>query len=351
MIQWQVFSMQYFIYDKQGKKQALLQNCTSIQWLPKYWESGSFEIHARRTDDNDTYLVEGNRVVCTDRNEIGFITCVLYDADTLEVRGRLDNLERRINYGTATIRNIEKSLLQLVVDNKRGLDINVASPKGLTPSIKYGSDTSYDTLEESFKDYCQKGGLGWREVVHENILNYLEIYQGETKQNAVFSDDLGNIKSQSYEENMSEYKNFAFVLGEDTGDYRKKIEVDIRKDKSEEIRELYVDARDLQSTYKENGEEKTYTSEEYEEMLRERGISKLEEKNKNALKFEFELDPYSQISELGKDYDLGDIVVVKSTQYKILALARVTELKFVEEANQDTQVSITTEIESREVLQ
>ena len=67
--------------------------------------------------------------------------------------------------------------------------------------------------------------------------------------------------------------------------------------------------------------------------------------------FEFELDPYSQISELGKDYDLGDIVVVKSTQYKILALARVTELKFVEEANQDTQVSITTEIESREVLQ
>ena len=65
--------MQYFIYDKEGKKQALLQNCTSIQWMPKYYSSGSFEIHARRTKDNDIYLIEGNRIVCTDRNEIGFI--------------------------------------------------------------------------------------------------------------------------------------------------------------------------------------------------------------------------------------------------------------------------------------
>lgn len=65
--------------------------------------------------------------------------------------------------------------------------------------------------------------------------------------------------------------------------------------------------------------------------------------------FDFELDPYSQIAELGKDYDLGDLVVVKSNQYKILALARVTELNFVEELNQDTKISIATNIESWEV--
>ena len=114
--------MQYFIYDKEGKKQAMLQNCTSIQWMPKYYSSGSFEIHARRTADNDTYLIEGNRIVCTDRNEIGFITGVQLQNQVIEVRGSLDNLSARINLGTATIRNIEASLLKLVEENKRGLD-------------------------------------------------------------------------------------------------------------------------------------------------------------------------------------------------------------------------------------
>lgn len=342
--------MQYFIYDKEGKKQALLQNCTSIQWMPKYYSSGSFEIHARRTADNDTYLIEGNRIVCTDRNEIGFITGVQLQNQVIEVRGSLDNLSARINLGTATIRNIEASLLKLVEENKRGLDINVGTPKGLEPSIKYGSSTSYNNLADDFEDYCQKGGLGWREIVHEEKLNYLEIYQGQLKRNAVFSDDLGNIKSQSYEINLSKYKNVAYVFGEDSGSYRKSITVDIRTDTNEDIRELYVDARDLQSEYKEDGVDKQYSEEEYQAMLEQRGQQKLADANKNAYKFEFELDPYSQVAKLGTDYDLGDIVVVKSNQYKILALARITELKFIEEANTDTQVEITTNIESREVL-
>lgn len=343
--------MQYFIYDKEGKKQALLQNCTSIQWMPKYYSSGSFEIHARRTKDNDNYLIEGNRIVCTDRNEIGFITGVQLQSQVIEVRGSLDNLSARINLGTATIRNIEASLLKLVETNKRGLDINVGTPKGLEPSIKYGSSTSYSNLADDFEDYCQKGGLGWREIVHEGKLNYLEIYQGGLKRNAVFSDDLGNIKSQSYEINLSKYKNVAYVFGEDSGSYRKSITVDIRANTNEDIRELYVDARDLQSEYKEDGVDKQYSEEEYQAMLEQRGQQKLADANKNAYKFGFELDPYSQVAKLGTDYDLGDIVPVKSNQYKILALARITELKFIEEANTDTQVEITTNIESREVLQ
>lgn len=343
--------MQYFIYDKEGKKQALLQNCTSIQWMPKYYSSGSFEIHARKTADNDTYLIEGNRIVCTDRNEIGFITGMQLQNQVIEVRGSLDNLSARINLGTATIRNIEASLLKLVEENKRGLDINVGTPKGLEPSIKYGSSTSYSNLADDFEDYCQKGGLGWREIVHEGKLNYLEIYQGQLKRNAVFSDDLGNIKSQSYEINLSKYKNVAYVFGEDSGSYRKCVVVDIRTDPNEDIRELYVDARDLQREYKENGVDKQYSEEEYQAMLEQRGQQKLAEANKNAYKFGFELDPYSQVAKLGTDYDLGDIVIVKSNQYKILAQARITGLKFIEEANTDTQVEITTNIESREVLQ
>lgn len=342
--------MQYFIYDKDGNKQALLQNCTSIQWNPKYWETGTFEIHALRTDDNEDYLIEGNRVVCSDRNEIGFINSVSKEGHTIEIHGKLNNLDRRINLGTATIKNIESSLLDLVTSNKRNLDINVGSAKGLEPTIKGGSETSYSNLVDSFEKYCQTGSLGFREIAKDGQLNYLELYQGSLKENAIFSDDLGNIKSQTYELDLTDYVNYAYVLGEDTDTNRKQVIVDQHTD-GEEIRELYVDARDLQSTYEDDsGTEHAYTDAEYQALLIERGKQKLAENNQNAYSFEFELDPYSQIAELGVDYDLGDIVIVKSTDFKVLAYARITELNFIEETNRNTQISITTNIESKEVL-
>ena len=342
--------MQYFIYDTEGQKQALLQNCTSVQWSPNYWESGTFEIHARRTEDNEAYLINGNRVVCVDRNEIGFITSVLKEDDELEVHGALNNLSQRINTTTATIRNIEQGLLNLVTNNKRGLDINVGAPKGLTPKIKAGSQTTYDTLEESFASYCQTGALGFREIVKDGVLNYIEIYEGALKSKVIFSDDLGNIKSQSFEVDASDYKNYAYVYGEESGDSRKSAIVDIHKD-GEQIRELYVDARDLQTEYEdESGETQTYTDEEYQELLIERGTQKLADANANAYTFDFSLDPYNQIAELGKDYDLGDIIIIKSNEYGVLIHARITGLSFVEETNQETEVSITTSIESQEVL-
>ena len=44
--------MNYFIYDREGKKQALLQNVTSIQWKPRYCEEGKAVIYAKATTDN-----------------------------------------------------------------------------------------------------------------------------------------------------------------------------------------------------------------------------------------------------------------------------------------------------------
>ena len=39
--------MNYFIYDREGKKQALLQNVTSIQWKPRYCEEGKAVIKSK----------------------------------------------------------------------------------------------------------------------------------------------------------------------------------------------------------------------------------------------------------------------------------------------------------------
>ena len=150
--------MNYLIYDKEGKRQGELQNCTSIQWKPRYNDTGTAEIHARKTEDNLKYLNDECRIVCKERREILFIENVLYNADEIEIHGFMNNLGKRINTTTHTIKNIEGDLFQLVHDNQRGLDIYVPELKGIDVNINGGSDTTYETLEASFLEYCKQGG-------------------------------------------------------------------------------------------------------------------------------------------------------------------------------------------------
>ncbi len=346
--------MNYLIYDQNGKKQALLQNVTSIQWKPRYWESGSAEIHARPTDENVRYLVEHNRVVCQERNEILFIDYVQRsdqnaDGEDMIIHGSLDNLGDRINTGTLTVTNVEEGLRKLVTNNQRGLDITLAPPKGLTAKVTR-TETTWQTLRESFADFCQESGLGWREIVKDGQMNVLEIYEGKQAKNARFSDDLGNIASQEYTKDLSGYFNYIYVLGEDNGTSRASVIIDARGEGEAAI-EKYVDARDLQSTYEDdNGNEHTYNTEEYTALLNTRGQQKYAEMLSKAYRFECELNEENRIAVLGRDYDLGDLVPVISNRFKVANLARITGFNIVEEQNTNTKITLELSIEKMEVL-
>ena len=346
--------MNYLIYDQNGKKQALLQNVTSIQWKPRYWESGSAEIHARPTDENVRYLVEHNRVVCQERNEILFIDYVQRndqnpDGGDMIIHGSLDNLGDRINTGTLAITNVEEGLRKLVMNNRRGLDITLASSKGLTAKVTR-TETTWQTLRSSFTDFCQESGLGWREIIKNGQLNVLEIYQGKQAKNARFSDELGNISSQEYTKDLSEYFNYIYVLGEDNGTNRTSVIIDARGEGEATI-EKYIDARDLQSTYTDSkGSEHTYNTEEYAALLNARGQQKYAEMLSKAYKFECELNEENRLAVLGRDYDLGDIVPVISKRFGVSNLARITGLNIVEEQNTNTKITLELSIEKMEVL-
>lgn len=134
---------------------------------------------------------------------------------------------------------------------------------------------------------------------------------------AVFSRNFENILNDEYSTDETQYRNFAYVEGEveeatvTAGDgskstIKRRVEVTVNRVKSgEERRELYVDARDLQK------KEET-TDAEYIEMLKERGIEKLNECNKVEMS-NFCIDSLSNLVYL-KDYDLGDNVVYKNEE-------------------------------------
>ena len=109
----------------------------------------------------------------------------------------------------------------------------------------------------------------------ENTLTY-EVWQGKDRTDrqtenswAIFSDSFYNVKNAVYDRDESDCNNVAYVAGEGEGAARVITKVDIRTSAEEERRELYVDARDLQSTYTDdNGTEHTYTAAQYRQLLR-----------------------------------------------------------------------------------
>ena len=345
--------MQYYIYDEKGTKLDLLQNATSIQWKPRYYESGQAEIHARPTTFNLKYLKKGNRIVCKERNEILFISYVMKDDanDDIEVRGYMDNLDDRINISTVTITNVEKGLLNAVIANKRGLDINIDSLKGLSGTITDGSESTWKTLREMFETYCSQVGYGWKETVKNGKLNVLEIYSGERKNKVRFTDRFGNVIAQKLTDNLTSYKNYAYVLGEEKDGVRTMVTIDKRKE-GEPLYEMYIDARDVQTTYTDsNGNEKEHTQEEIRQILLQRGEEQLSEARKDASTYEFTLKENDKLIELGKDYDLGDIICVLSNAYSLYVEARLVGLNFIEEGEQETEISMELEIIKQEVIQ
>ena len=140
------------------------------------------------------------------------------------------------------------------------------------------------------------------------------------------------------------------MLGEDNGTSRTSVIIDARGEGEAAI-EKYVDARDLQSTYEDdNGNEHTYSTEEYKALLNARGQQKYAEMLSKAYRFECELNEENRIAVLGRDYDLGDLVPVISNRFKVANLARITGLNIVEEQNTNTKITLELSIEKMEVL-
>jgi hypothetical protein len=142
----------------------------------------------------------------------------------------------------------------------------------------------------------------------------------------VFSPQFDNLASSDYEWSNKEYKNVALVLGEDEGTDRRSLVVGQSSSSGFDRRELYVDARDIQSeVYDDDGEQSTLPDDEYNALLQQRGEEKLAEVPLTN-KISGEADTAAMF-QYGVDFNMGDIVQVEN-EYGITSCSRVTE--FVE---------------------
>lgn len=339
--------MNYIIYDQNRVKLGFLQNVSSIQWKVKYYDRGQAEIHAYPTKENLDHLKKYNTIVCVDRMEVLFIKYVELKEKEIIIKGYLDNLDDRINTSTTKINTVEKDLYALINNNKRGLNIETSPLKGITTNITEEKETTFKELSDTFVDICGKSRIGFKVNFRvSDGVNVLEIYNGSVKSNVRFNDKLNNLISQKLINDVKEYKNYAYVYGEeDSKGNRRSVTIN-RVKSGEPILETYIDARDIQSEYKDSkGKTKKYTNAEYDKLLTDRGNTKLDEIQDGAIKFTFELVKDSISGSFGIDYDIGDVVPVVSNLYGLKAYARIVGATYVEEKGKDLKIKIDVELE------
>lgn len=347
-----------------------------------FHECGEFEIYCRATPNNLELLKRNNYITLpinadTQVNQIEkncniwiiekiqrnnsrtggrWITASGREAKQIIDRRIIRNtakLDKGADVSTAVRTELFEPNLLNPVDVKRRIKGFVFTENTVGKTITDDTQVTYDNLfiysEELYKTY----GIGARLRFNRNTkdLIYL-IYNGaDRSNNIIFSQGNENLLNSEYSEDWSNHKTSALVGGEEKEEIESDPEtgITIRKyttrtlmvmeDASEDIErcEVFVDARDLQSSYDEeiNGQtvQRTYSQEVYKEMLKARGREILASENSVERLFSGEIDVTNDRYRFNYDYYLGDIAKIRDDDFGAEILVRIS--KFVKVQNEE----------------
>lgn len=336
--------------DDNGTFDAIgeINQFTSLMWPSKYNGYNTFRLWAPITDENINLIKKGHILWCGG-DTAAMIEVVETDTNsdgqkTFDVKGRTLEmlLTTRIIWGTYSCTNKAASTVMYeIVErqcvNPSNVDRKIpflvcATDKKYGPKITYqktGGEV-YDALEGIGLD----NGLGFDVLFRPREKQLVfRVYQGVDRtigQNVnrpvMFSTELEDLLSSTYYTNDQDYKTIALVAGEGTGENRKRTISGDSGGKGFKRRELYVDARDIQSAvYNEDGSTEVVSPDEYVSMLQNRGDEKLSECTIIET-FDAKLRVIGNIQYVyGVDFFCGDKITIEDTELGIKVDAIVSE--------------------------
>ena len=322
----------------------------SLIWLDKFNGYASFELWAPITEENSEYFKKGNVLWCGGDNAavVEIVKSIIDDkgTKTFNVKGRTLEmiLTTRIIWGTYNASNkhtstvmydiVKQNCINPTNTNRKIPYLECAEDKhiGDKISIQKTGDEVYATLNTIAASSDIGFNVLFRPKEKKLIFEVVAGVDRTIEQNEVdpveFSTDLEDILSSSYYTNNQDEKNVAFVQGE--GDGTSRISQISGNNELEGFgrRELYIDARDIQSeSVNEDGTTTTLTPTEYDAALVNRGDDKLAE-CKTTETFEAQIRVFGDVQyEFGKDYQKGDKVTVRDRQLNVVVSARITEVE------------------------
>lgn len=344
------------VFDFNFKRYGVINDSSFVQYEKKTHTAGTFQINCDMSKENAELLVI-DRIVWFEHDVAGIIQYKnkTKENDKLVVKGKLLEgiLDWRCIKDTVDVKAsinhiIERYVLNnCVEDEKRKFD-------------------NFEVIESEFEDEevaIQRTGGSISEAIEDLVLSKntkydLSINVGffprekkikfyvrkgldrtigneEGNKIVVFSNDLKNIINSEYSINTEEYSNSALVFGEGTGSKRKSVIVNDGVERTGyDLKELYVDARDVQSQYTDdNGKEHTLTSEQYLERLMQRGSEKLGERSIIET-YEGDIRNDAEVAFLYKrDYDIADKISIIDKEIGLSFNATITSVSVTQDQN------------------
>lgn len=333
--------MDAWILDTQFRNVMYIDTFESFIWNERYFGYGEFELYMLVSNFLLNNIRQGYYVILPDSEYVMIIedieiTTKVEEGDHLKISGRsLESiLDRRIIWAQTVINgNLQNGIRKLLLENAispadssrtiPGLIFEYSTDPAIT-SLSLRAQYTGDNLYETIEAICLDNNLGFKVTLNSNNQFVFKLYAGVDRSYdqlvnpyVIFSPQFDNLLGTNYMESGKALKNVTLVAGEDEGNTRRTItvgnEVGLNR------RELYTDARDIQS---EVGEE-TISDEEYYAQLTQRGREKLAQ-HKATKEFEGEVDA-SRMFIYGEDFLKGDIVEIVN-EYGMEAKARVVEV-------------------------
>lgn len=333
--------MEVRVYDATLNFKGISENQTSFIWTRRYFESGEFRIYLPLTDDNLKLYKLGNLVTYRGANEAGVIEdLTLRNTSTERViiaEGRFltSYMDRRLVRPTLNFSGkVEVAMRKMLTDAVPIPLVELGELNGFEETIEF--QATYRNLLTMEEKLSKGANIGFRfrpDFTEKKI--YFETYKGLDKSRSQrdrafveFSDMFDNLNSVENRQNDQLLKNVGYVGGEGEGSARTYIIVGDDSLTGLERREVYIDAKDISSD--------DITQAEYLAALRTRGLEKMEE-HVFSNSYECATIPSGNFK-YKKDYDLGDIVTIKKSDWGLNTAQRITEIQEVYEHGSATIV-------------
>lgn len=327
--------MELRVFSPEMKFLGTIENQTSLIWTRKYRKPGNFELHIPITDSNLRLIKSENLLYKKGGLEAGIIEDIRLEENNVKnemtVKGRFmaSYMARRLIKNTVNFSGkVEVAMRDLLTGTEPIPKVFLSEKKGFEENVQF--QATYKNLLEIEQKLAATSNFGFRfRPDFRNRRIYFEIYQGKDRtigngviKRVVFSERYENLNNAVYQENTQFYKTKAYVGGEGEGAERKYVVVGSGEGLN--LREIFVDAKDLRSD--------DMDIEEYEKLLYQRGIEVLEE---NIVTQSFECDTEANSNFVyQKDYDLGDVVVVRKNAWGIETYKRIEEISEIYEYGQ-----------------
>ena len=367
--------MEINVLNEDFESVCVIDEFESLIWTERYASCGDFEIYTLPSQELLSEVKQGYYLSIEDSDRLMIVENIKTETDVengthLIISGRsLESiLDRRIIW---SVTKFNGSLQKII---RKAINQNAISPTlkerripnlvfsatddELANTVEFTMQATGDNLLEFIENLCQASGVGFKLVRSQSLYEYqrlidhqgnfitdsngnyilsragtsgelsFSLYSGTDRsynqiENAyvIFSPKMDNVIKSDYLESSANYRNVTLVAGEDdgVGVNRRTRVVGEKNAKGLERRELFTDARDVQS----ESEDGPIADPEYYALLDQRGTEKLAELA-GTIAFEYELDP-SRSYTYKVDYDLGDTVQVIN-EYGVEAQARITEI-------------------------